>query len=125
MRCLWAFCYSIRSPVTVQLATARWKPKRTYREFGRRGEDAATTASCSAESGDARNAEGMALLHVALDLFHGDEVTPQRRPPASSSWHLTEPCPVAGAADEAQRFYAVQFHSEVTHTTNAGPRDSE
>ena len=28
----------------------------------------------------------------------------------------TESCPIAGMADEARRFYAVQFHPEVTHT---------
>ncbi len=28
----------------------------------------------------------------------------------------TEACPIAGMADEARRFYGVQFHPEVTHT---------
>jgi len=28
----------------------------------------------------------------------------------------TESCPIAGMADEARQFYAVQFHPEVTHT---------
>jgi GMP synthase (glutamine-hydrolysing) len=28
----------------------------------------------------------------------------------------TDACPVAGMADEQRRFYAVQFHPEVTHT---------
>jgi len=28
----------------------------------------------------------------------------------------TASCPIAGMADEARRFYAVQFHPEVTHT---------
>ena len=28
----------------------------------------------------------------------------------------TDACPIAGMADEARRFYAVQFHPEVTHT---------
>ncbi len=28
----------------------------------------------------------------------------------------TDSCPIAGMADETRRFYAVQFHPEVTHT---------
>src|SRR3546814_18027686 len=28
----------------------------------------------------------------------------------------TPSCPLAGMADEARKFYAVQFHPEVTHT---------
>src|SRR3546814_17359104 len=28
----------------------------------------------------------------------------------------TPSCPIAGMADEARKFYAVQFHPEVTHT---------
>src|SRR4029453_16604355 len=39
------------------------------------------------------------------------------RPPAGFKLMAsTEACPIAGMADEARRFYGVQFHPEVTHT---------
>jgi len=37
-------------------------------------------------------------------------------PPGFKLMASTEACPIAGMADEARRFYAVQFHPEVTHT---------
>ncbi|MBL8519910.1 MAG: glutamine-hydrolyzing GMP synthase [Betaproteobacteria bacterium] len=61
---------------------------------------------------DARNAEGHGLLHVWMS--HGDKVTAM--PPGFKLMASTGNCPVAGMADEARRFYAVQFHPEVTHT---------
>ena len=61
---------------------------------------------------DARNAEGHGLLHVWMS--HGDKVT--EMPPGFKLMASTGNCPVAGMADEARRFYAVQFHPEVTHT---------
>jgi GMP synthase (glutamine-hydrolysing) len=61
---------------------------------------------------DARNAEGHGLLHVWMS--HGDKVT--EMPPGFKLMASTGNCPVAGMADEERRFYAVQFHPEVTHT---------
>jgi GMP synthase (glutamine-hydrolysing) len=51
-----------------------------------------------------------------LDVWmsHGDKVT--RLPPGFKVMASNESCPIAGMADEARRFYAVQFHPEVTHT---------
>ena len=61
---------------------------------------------------DAQNAEGHGLLNVWMS--HGDKVT--EMPPGFKLMASTSSCPVAGIADEARKFYAVQFHPEVTHT---------
>jgi GMP synthase (glutamine-hydrolysing) len=47
-------------------------------------------------------------------MSHGDKV--EELPPGFVLMASTDSCPVAGMADEARRFYAVQFHPEVTHT---------
>jgi GMP synthase (glutamine-hydrolysing) len=47
-------------------------------------------------------------------MSHGDKVV--EMPPGFKLMASTETCPVAGMADEARRFYGVQFHPEVTHT---------
>ncbi|HNY46588.1 MAG TPA: glutamine-hydrolyzing GMP synthase, partial [Casimicrobium sp.] len=59
---------------------------------------------------DSQNAEGHGLLHVWMS--HGDKVT--EMPPGFKLMASTDNCPVAGIADEARKFYAVQFHPEVT-----------
>ena len=56
--------------------------------------------------------EGQGMLHVWMS--HGDKVT--EMPPGFKLMASTDSCPVAGMADEARRFYALQFHPEVTHT---------
>jgi GMP synthase (glutamine-hydrolysing) len=61
---------------------------------------------------DHRNAEGHGLLNVWMS--HGDKVVGM--PPGFALMASTESCPIAGMADEARRFYGVQFHPEVTHT---------
>jgi len=61
---------------------------------------------------DERSPEGHGLLKVWMS--HGDKVVDM--PPGFKLMASTESCPVAGMADEARRFYAVQFHPEVTHT---------
>jgi GMP synthase (glutamine-hydrolysing) len=47
-------------------------------------------------------------------MSHGDKVT--ALPPGFALMASTASCPIAGMADEARRFYGVQFHPEVTHT---------
>ena len=47
-------------------------------------------------------------------MSHGDKVT--ELPPGFKLMASTDSCPIAGMADEARKFYAVQFHPEVTHT---------
>ncbi|HCI53170.1 MAG TPA: GMP synthase (glutamine-hydrolyzing) [Gallionella sp.] len=54
--------------------------------------------------------------HGLIDVWmsHGDKVTEL---PAGFSVIASNPTtPIAGMADEARRFYALQFHPEVTHT---------
>jgi GMP synthase (glutamine-hydrolysing) len=56
--------------------------------------------------------DGKAYLEVWMS--HGDKVT--RLPPGFKVIASNESCPIAGMADESRRFYALQFHPEVTHT---------
>ncbi len=56
--------------------------------------------------------DGHGMLKVWMS--HGDKVT--TLPPGFKLMASTPSCPIAGMADEARRFYAVQFHPEVTHT---------
>jgi len=61
---------------------------------------------------DFTTAEGHGMLEVWMS--HGDKVT--ALPPGFICMASNESCPIAGMADEARGFYAVQFHPEVTHT---------
>jgi GMP synthase (glutamine-hydrolysing) len=61
---------------------------------------------------DARTKEGHGLLRVWMS--HGDKVA--EMPSGFKLMASTPDCPIAGMADEARGFYAVQFHPEVTHT---------
>ncbi|MCL2635552.1 MAG: glutamine-hydrolyzing GMP synthase, partial [Betaproteobacteria bacterium] len=69
----------------------------------------------------------MALLNDIADFYtdaghgmlkvwmsHGDSV--MELPPGFKTMASTPSCPIAGMADENRKFYAVQFHPEVTHT---------
>jgi GMP synthase (glutamine-hydrolysing) len=47
-------------------------------------------------------------------MSHGDKVI--ELPPGFKLMASNPTCPIAGMADEERRFYAVQFHPEVTHT---------
>ena len=61
---------------------------------------------------DRSNAEGHGLLDVWMS--HGDKVT--ELPPGFSVIASSDACPIAAMANEKRKFYAVQFHPEVTHT---------
>ena len=61
---------------------------------------------------DFRTADGHGMLKVWMS--HGDKVT--ELPPGFKLMASTPSCPIAGMADEARGYYAVQFHPEVTHT---------
>ncbi len=56
--------------------------------------------------------EGHGMLHAWMS--HGDNVT--EMPPGFKLMASTDSCPIAGMADEERKYYAVQFHPEVTHT---------
>lgn len=58
------------------------------------------------------SAEGFGLLDVWMS--HGDRVDVM--PEGFELMASTDNCPVAGMANEAKRFYGIQFHPEVTHT---------
>lgn len=61
---------------------------------------------------DRANEQGHGLIDVWMS--HGDKVT--ALPPGFSVIASNATTPIAGMADEARRFYALQFHPEVTHT---------
>ena len=58
-------------------------------------------------------AEGHGMLKVWMS--HGDKVN--QMPHGFKLMASTDNCPIAAMADETRRFYGVQFHPEVTHTT--------
>jgi len=62
---------------------------------------------------DEAEASGAEYLHVWMS--HGDRVA--ALPPGFRVIAETPHAPFAGIADEARGFYGVQFHPEVTHTT--------
>jgi GMP synthase (glutamine-hydrolysing) len=61
---------------------------------------------------DFNTEEGHGMLKVWMS--HGDKVT--QLPEGFKIMASTPACPIAGMADEVRKFYAVQFHPEVTHT---------
>jgi GMP synthase (glutamine-hydrolysing) len=62
---------------------------------------------------DRRNGAGHAVLDVWMS--HGDRVA--ALPPGFTGTATTGALPFAAMSDERRRFYGVQFHPEVTHTT--------
>jgi GMP synthase (glutamine-hydrolysing) len=62
---------------------------------------------------DRRSGAGKALLDVWMS--HGDRV--DALPPGFIASACTATIPFAAMSDERRRFYGVQFHPEVTHTT--------
>ena len=61
---------------------------------------------------DFSTAQGHGMLKVWMS--HGDKVT--ALPPGFKLMASTPSCAIAGMADEARGYYALQFHPEVTHT---------
>ena len=84
----------------------------THREFGYAEVRAHGHTELLRGIEDFSTAEGHGMLKVWMS--HGDKVTVM--PDGFKLMASTESCPIAGMADEARRFYAVQFHPEVTHT---------
>ena len=82
------------------------------REFGPASVRARGHTRLLADIADFTTADGHGMLDVWMS--HGDKVT--QLPPGFKLMASTESCPIAGMADESRRFYAVQFHPEVTHT---------
>ncbi len=85
----------------------------THREYGYAQVRARGHSALLKDIEDHTTAEGYGLLDVWMS--HGDRV--EAMPPGFSVIAETDSAPLAGMADEARRFYGVQFHPEVTHTT--------
>jgi len=82
------------------------------REFGYAEIRAQGHSSLLKDIQDRVSDQGHGLIDVWMS--HGDKVTAL---PAGFSVIASNPTtPIAGMADEARRFYALQFHPEVTHT---------
>jgi GMP synthase (glutamine-hydrolysing) len=82
------------------------------REFGHAAVRARGHTALLKDIADFTTPEGEGMLNVWMS--HGDKVT--QLPPGFKLMASTDSCPIAGMADEARKFYAVQFHPEVTHT---------
>ncbi len=83
-----------------------------HREFGYAQVRAHGHSALLRDIEDHASPEGYGLLDVWMS--HGDRVT--RLPPGFTRIASTAACPVAGIANEEQRWYGLQFHPEVTHT---------
>ncbi len=84
----------------------------THREFGYAEVRAHGHTALLKGIEDFATADGHGMLKVWMS--HGDKVT--ALPPGFKLMASTPSCPIAGMADEARRYYGVQFHPEVTHT---------
>jgi GMP synthase (glutamine-hydrolysing) len=84
-----------------------------HREFGYAEVRARGHTKLLRDIEDFRTPEGHGMLKVWMS--HGDRVT--ELPPGFKLMASTASCPIAGMADESRGYYAVQFHPEVTHTT--------
>jgi GMP synthase (glutamine-hydrolysing) len=82
------------------------------REFGYAEVRARGHTALLKDIADFTTPEGHGMLKVWMS--HGDKVT--ELPPGFKLMASTDSCPIAGMADEQRRYYAVQFHPEVTHT---------
>ena len=83
-----------------------------HREFGYAEVRARGHSELLRDIEDRTNEEGHGLLDVWMS--HGDRVA--RLPTGFKAIASTPSAPFAGMADEARRFYGLQFHPEVTHT---------
>jgi GMP synthase (glutamine-hydrolysing) len=82
------------------------------REFGYAEVRARGHSKLLAGIQDRAGAQGEGLLDVWMS--HGDKIT--ALPPGFALMASNDATPIAGMMDESRRFYAVQFHPEVTHT---------
>jgi GMP synthase (glutamine-hydrolysing) len=85
----------------------------TEREFGYAEVRAHGHTKLLQDIQDFATPAGHGMLKVWMS--HGDKVT--ALPPGFKLMASTPSCPIAGMADEARGYYGVQFHPEVTHTT--------
>lgn len=103
-------CYGMQS-MAVQLGGA--VESSSIREFGYAELTVPGHSNLFAEIEDRPAAMGHSLLDVWMS--HGDKVT--QLPSGFNVIGTTQNAPIAAMADESRHFYGVQFHPEVTHTT--------
>jgi GMP synthase (glutamine-hydrolysing) len=103
-------CYGMQSMATQLGGKVEWSD---HREFGYAEVRAHGHTKLLDGLQDFITVEGHGMLKAWMS--HGDKVT--ALPPGFTLMASTPSCPVAGMADEARGFYALQFHPEVTHTT--------
>ena len=102
-------CYGMQTMAAQLGGTVEWSD---HREFGYAEVRARGHTKLFDGIEDFRTTEGHGMLKVWMS--HGDKVT--ALPPGFKLMASTPSCPIAGMADEARGYYAVQFHPEVTHT---------
>lgn len=102
-------CYGMQTMAAQLGGTVEWSD---HREFGYAEVRARGHTKLLEGIQDFATPEGHGMLKVWMS--HGDKVT--ALPPGFKLMASTDSCPIAGMADEARGYYAVQFHPEVTHT---------
>jgi GMP synthase (glutamine-hydrolysing) len=102
-------CYGMQTMAAQLGGKVEWSD---HREFGYAEVRARGHTKLLEGIEDFRSPEGHGMLKVWMS--HGDKVT--ELPPGFKLLASTPSCPIAGMADEARGYYAVQFHPEVTHT---------
>lgn len=106
---VFGICYGMQT-MAVQLGgKVEWSD---HREFGYAEVRAHGHTNLLKDIQDFATPEGHGMLKVWMS--HGDKVA--ELPPGFKLMASTPSCPIAGMADEARGYYAVQFHPEVTHT---------
>ncbi len=106
---LLGICYGMQT-MAAQLGGA--VENALHREFGYAEVRARGHSALLRDIQDRADEAGHGLLDVWMS--HGDKVT--ALPPGFSVIADNAATPIAGMADEARRFYGLQFHPEVTHT---------
>lgn len=103
-------CYGMQT--MAQQLGGRVAPS-TEREFGYA--EVTVTGACRLldDFEDRHDSKGRSVLDVWMS--HGDRV--DQLPPGFTATASTDNIPYAAMSDENRRFYGVQFHPEVTHTT--------
>jgi GMP synthase (glutamine-hydrolysing) len=102
-------CYGMQTMAAQLGGKVEWSD---HREFGYAEVRARGHTKLFDAIEDFRTVDGHGMLKVWMS--HGDKVT--ELPPGFTLMASTPSCPIAGMADEARGYYAVQFHPEVTHT---------
>lgn len=102
-------CYGMQTMAAQLGGKVEWSD---HREFGYAEVRAHGHTSLLQGIEDFKTADGHGMLKVWMS--HGDRVS--ELPPGFKLMASTPSCPIAGMANEDKRYYAVQFHPEVTHT---------